>query len=330
MKNLYSAAGFILLVLITALFVSSCDDAGITTDTKNIDFSSSNLKPLDKQTEGVYEAWISVGSTFDHGDQAYVSVGRFNISSTGTLIDTSGAPGKLNLARITDINATEDAIITIEQPGDNDTIPGTKIVGGAKTNEGGFIVFNMTMDYSEVLPVSANFSSSAAEYILASPTDQYAGFNIIHGFWFSRDTTGSTPGLTLPTIPDTAEWSYQAWIIDTRDSVNRIYNVGRFMASNTADDNQQCAGPNPGWNLPGHDWIQPNCPGGGLPDIDNLNNSNFRVIVTLEPKFETSGLSKPFYITLFKGNVLGAFTSPTSVPNTTVLPTAKIRLSVTG
>lgn len=330
MKNGYREAGLIIILLFSAFWFSSCDDAGVTTDKKNIEFSSSNLKPLNKQTEGVYEAWISVESALDHGDQAYVSVGRFNISSTGTLLDTAGNPGNLNLAKITDINATEDALITIEQPGDLDTIPGTKILGGVKANEGGFIVFNMTMDFNEVLPAAANFSTSAAEYILASPTDQYAGFNIIHGFWFSRDTTGSTPGLTLPTLPDTAEWTYQAWIIDLRDTVNRIYNVGRFMASNTADDNQQCAGPNPGWNVPGHDWIQANCPGGGIPDIDNLNNSNFRVIVTLEPRFETSGLGKPFYITLFRGTVLGAFTNPTAVPNTTVLPTAKIKLSVTG
>lgn len=319
------------LILLLTFIISSCDDAGITTDTKKIEFSQANLKPLNKQTEGVYEAWLSLGSGLDHGDNAYVSVGRFNISSSGQLLDTSGAPGSLNLNRVSNVNLTEDAIITIEQPGDNDTIPGTKILGAAKVIENGFIVFNMKMDYAEVLPAASQFAGATGTYMLASPTDLYASFNVAKGLWFSTDTLGNTPGLTLPVLPDTAEWTYQAWVVDNRDSANRIYNIGRFVNPNGADDNQQCAGSNPGWNVPGHDWIQPNCPGGGIPDIDDLTNSNFKLIVTLEPKFETNGLGTPFFIRLFYGNVYvaGPFGSVSTVANSTVLPTAQIRLSVT-
>jgi hypothetical protein len=321
------------LMLCIAFLAGSCDDAGVTVDKKNITFSQTGLKPLNQQSEGVYEAWISLSTSLDHGDDAYISVGRFNISSTGGLLDTSGGTGSLNLNSIPDVNATEDAIITIELPGDNDTIPGTRVLGGAKVIEGGFVVFNMTMDYSEVLPISNQFSSASAQYLLASPTEQFASFNLTHGIWFTLDTNGSAPGLTLPSLPDTAEWTYQAWVVDNRDSVNRIYNIGRFTKSNDKDDNQQCEANPPAqtWLLPGHDWIQTNCPGGGIPDIDNLNNSNFKVMITLEPKFETGGLSKPFFIRLFYGNLLvtGPFGSTATAPNTTVLPTAKIKLSVT-
>jgi hypothetical protein len=318
---------FFLLICITFI-AGSCDDSGITVEKKNIAFAQTNLKTLNQQSDGVYEAWISVGDALlDHGDDAYVSVGRFNISASGELVDTAGAPGKLDLSKITDLNATEDAIITIELPGDNDTIPGTKILGGAKVIVGGFIEFNMTMDYHEVLPVSNQFSASSSGYMLASPTDQFASFNLIHGLWFSQDTNGSAPAMNLPSLPDTAEWTYQAWVVDNRDSVNNIYNMGRFTRSNTADDNQQCSGSNPGWNLPGHDWIQANCPG-GIPNIDNLANSNYKVMITLEPKFE-SNLSRPFFIRLFYGTVQvgGPFGTVSGIPNTTVLPTAQIKLS---
>ncbi len=319
------------LMMFIAFLVSSCDDAGVSVDKKNITFSHANLKPLNQQTDGVYEAWISVGTGLDHGDDAYISVGRFNISAAGELLDTSGGAGALNLNGISNVNLTEDALITIEPPGDFDTIPGTKLLGAAKVIEDGFVVFNLTMDYAEVLPISNQFAGATARYLLASPTDNYASFNLIHGLWFSQDTTGSSPGLTLPSLPDTAEWTYQAWVVDNRDTVNRIYSIGRFMVSNQPDGNQQCSGSLPGWNLPGHDWIQANCPGGGIPDIDNLNNSNFKVMITLEPKFETGGLPSPFYIRLFYGTVLvsGAFGSTSTVANTTVLPTAKIKLSVT-
>lgn len=317
------------LMICFAFLASSCDDSGITTEKNNIEFSAT-LKTLGA-TDGMYEAWVSIDNgTLDHGDAAYVSLGKFNISPAGALVDENGNVVKLNLNRVSNVNATEDAIITIEAPGDNDTLPGTRILGGAKVEQNGYLVFDMTMNSDEVFPVSGQFTQiPAAKYMLASPTDMYASFNLPHGVWFSQDTTGTIAGLQLPTIPDTAEWTYQAWVVDTRDSANRIYNMGRFMSSNVADDNSQCKGPNSVWNVPGHDWIIANCPGGGLPDIDNLNNSNYKLLITLEPRFENAG-SPPFYINLFYGNLLitGAFGTTNTIPNTTVLPTAQIRLSV--
>lgn len=321
---------YAVFVLCTALFITACDDSGVTTKKNNVEFSTS-LKTLGS-TDGMYEAWVSLDNGTDHGDAAYVSIGKFNISSTGAMVDENGNATKLDITRISNVNATEDAIITIEAPGDNDTIPGTRILGGVKTVQGGFLVFDMSMGSDEVLPAANLFTAfGAAKYTLASPTDQFASFNLPHGVWFSQDTTGSLSGLLLPQLPDTAEWTYQAWVVDMRDSANRIYNMGRFMNPDGADDNSQCKGSNNVWNVPGHDWIQTNCPGGGLPDIDNLNNSNYKLMVTLEPRFENAG-SPPFYIKLFYGNLLiaGPFGTIASIPNTTVLPTAQIKLSVTS
>jgi hypothetical protein len=318
------------LMLCFVFLFNSCDDSGITADKKKIEFSFTGLQRLNQQVDGVYEGWLSVGSGLDHDDNSYRSVGRFNISASGQLVDTAGNPASLNLSRISDVNLTEDALITSEQPGDNDTLPGIKLLGGVKTIVSGSLVFEMSMGYSEILPVSGQFAGATARYMLASPTNQYASNTPQLGIWFSLDTNGSSTGLTLPTLPDTAEWTYQAWIVDNLDSVNNIYNIGRFTRSDQADDNSQCKGPNNVWNVPGSDWIQPNCPGGGIPDIVNLNNSNYKVWITLEPKSETNGLPRPFFIRLFYGTVLvtGGFGNTFSVGNTTSLPTAQIRLSV--
>lgn len=286
--------------------------------------------PLNPQVDGMYEAWISVGTAFDHDDDAYISVGRFNMTSTGAMVDSAGNPKTLNISRITSLDLTEDALITIEPPGDFDTLPGTKLMGAAKTIESGYAVFNMTMGYSEILPASNQFAASTGKYILASPSQQYVNTSYTKGLWFSLDTNGTQPGLTLPSLPDTAEWTYQAWLLDVTDS--SLYNMGRFIRPNDKDDNQQCQNNPPvrTWLLPGHDWIQAGCPA-GLPTINNLTNFNYYVAVTLEPKFETTGLALPFYLVLFYGNVQSSgFGTPMPVNNVGTLPTARIRLSATS
>ena len=83
--------------------------------------------------------------------------------------------------------------------------------------------------------------------------------------------------------------------------------MGRFLSTGAADDNTQCRGTEAPWDLPGHDWILPDCPG-QIPDITNLsvNNTDYEVVITLEPRFEqASALSKPFFIRLFYFRIPG-------------------------
>lgn len=316
-------------MLFFGMFInSSCGDDPITPDQRKIELSFTGLRPLNQQTDGVYEAWLSVETSLDHDDGSFRSAGRFNISASGQIVDTAGNPAGLNLNKIGDINLTEDALITIEQPGDNDTLPGIRMLGGAKSVQGSVIVFNMSMGYHEVLPISSQFSAATGKYMLASPTMNFASFSPNLGIWFSLDTNGISPGLTLPVLPDTAEWTYQAWVIDMRDSANRVYNAGRFTSSTGTDDYSQCKGTLPVWNLPGNDWVLTDCPA-GMFGIDNLNNGNFKVLVSLEPKAETNGLPYPFFISIFYNTIAsGGFGTTSDAVNTTSLPSAVIRLSV--
>ena len=331
MKSFYK--NYLFLFLLLAAFGGSCDDDSTTPQQNVIEFSYQNLKPLDQNSEGVYEAWLSVETSFDHDDAAYRSLGRFNISGSGSIVDTSGNPFTLKLNRISNINATEDALITIEPPGDNDTLPGNiKMLGAAKSLQGSALVFNMVMSYHEILNgVAAQFPNAAAKYLLSAPsTGDTAQFN--KGVWFAQNTNGTSPGLTLSTVPDTMDWTYQAWVIDTRDSINRIYNIGRFDASNERDDNHQCEQNPPVqiWNVPGHDWILANCPA-GIPQITDLNNGFYKLMITLEPRFEQgTALQKPFFIRLFYGNLgPGIYGEILDLANVSAayLPSAVIRLS---
>jgi hypothetical protein len=291
---------YLAIIFLLGAIIYSCGDAAIISLPNSGVIGVTNLKPLDKDVEGVYEVWVSISDSADHGDDVYKSLGRFNITLTGNLVDTNGNYFALNLSDVPDINLTEDALITIDPPGYYDTVPGNiRILGGAKTNQNGALVFNMTMDYVDILGgVAAQFPSDSGKFVLAAPTtgdtNQYN-----RGVWFSQDGRTPSQGLTLQTIPDTAYWTYQAWVYDVRN-VSYIYDMGRFDSPGGPDNNSQCSGVELPWNLPGHDWIQSGCPGGLLPDITNLNSTNYEIVVTLEPRYEQGpALSKPFFIRLF-------------------------------
>lgn len=321
-----------LILFIALVFFYSCgSDSGVNVTQNSGSITVNNLKTIDKNIEGTYELWGSVESASDHGENAYRSMGRFTVNSSGTVLDTSGAPFSPYMGKITNINYVSDIIVTIQPPGYNDTIPSNiKILGGPKNVSGGAVVFDLTMNYRDILPASSQFSTSEARFILASPSAGTASAEYQKGLWFTTDTNGTIAGLTLPVLPDTAEWTYQAWVINNSNSAY-IYNMGRFTASNQADNNQQCR-LNGGleWNYPGHDWLQPNCPGGGLPDILSLNNG-YNLLITLEPKYEQgSALNIPFYLKIFETTVtVHQFGTVMQMLNqfNSLVPTAQVRLT---
>ena len=174
------------------------------------------------------------------------------------------------------------------------------------------------------------FSSSTANSLLASPSTGTASQEYKKGLWFAADTNANTPGITLPVLADTTEWTYQAWIMSDSNPAY-IYNIGRFDRPNAQDNNQQCQQnpPQMTWLLPGHDWILANCPGGSLPDITDLT-TGYSVFITLEPRYEQgTELFVPFYIKLFTAPVSSApFGTIFSLQNvsTSNLPSGELRL----
>lgn len=318
------------ILIFIAIFISSCNDSGVVTTQNKGSITISRLQPIDKNVVGTYELWGSLETTVDHNENAFRSMGRFAISGTGSVTDTSGNTFTPNLGKFSNINNVSDIIITIQPPGYNDTIPSNvKILGGAKQLIGSEVVFDLSMSYSDILPASSQFNLAIADFILASPTSGIASSQYQKGLWFTKDTSGNTTGITLPVLPDTSEWTYQAWVIDNANS-SFIYNIGRFDSPSARDNNQQCElSGGLIWNVPGHDWLQSNCPG-SIPDITSLNN-NYGVLITLEPKFEQgAALNIPFYLKIFSGNISSlTFGSVQNLSNSfsSLVPTAQIRLS---
>lgn len=309
----------------------SCGDSGVTQLQNSGTLSLSGLKPIDKNTTGTYELWGSIESSADHDENAFRSMGRFIVTPSGEITDTNGGSYSPNLGKITNINNVSDVIVTIQPPGYFDTIPSNiKVIGGPKQIQGGELVFALSMSYSDVLPPSSLFSSSAASALLASPSTGIASFDYKRGLWFAADTNASTPGITLPALADTTEWTYQAWVISDSNPAY-VYNIGRFDRPSAQDNNQQCQQnpPQMTWLLPGHDWILTNCPGGSLPDITDLT-SGYTVFITLEPRYEQgSELLTPFYIKLFTAPVSsGPFGTVFSLQNVSAsnLPSGELRL----
>lgn len=326
----YVASSFICILTTAGSFIS-CGDSAVTQLQNSGSLSVNGLKSIDKNTTGTYELWGSVESTADHDENAYRSMGRFNVTAAGEITDTNGGSYSPNLGRISNINNVSDVIVTIQPPGYFDTIPSNiKIIGGPKQIQGGELVFTLSMSYSDILPPSSLFSSSAAAALLASPSTGMASLDYKKGLWFVLDTNASTPGLTLPVLADTTEWTYQAWIVNDSNPAY-IYNMGRFDRPNGQDNNQQCQQnpPQMTWLLPGHDWLLANCPGGSLPDISDLA-SGYTVFITLEPRYEQgTELTAPFYIKLFTAPVSsGVFGTVFSLLNVSSsnLPSGELRL----
>jgi hypothetical protein len=316
----------LLTLLLTSLtiFYSGCDDSGVIPIKNDVTTSFTNLKRLDYPSEGIYEAFIGFDDDLkDHGNEKYVSLGRFNISIYGQIVDVSGAPLILKFKdKPGNINLAADAIVTIEPANDNDTLPnGPHILGGIKTEIGDNLIFDVSMHSSHVLGnIASQFISDNARFTYATPTsldttDEYKGI------WFCNPSNGDKT-ISCLAIPDSLDWLYEAFIILKSDT-SQIWSLGKFSDPNAAD--QDGAGPYKGldgleWQKPGQDYLN-NSP---LPD-SVLNTGSFRLMISLIPK---TGLFSPYYLRLFIKDIVSLpYHGLGSLNNIANLPGGRISIS---
>lgn len=317
------------LALIIPLINISCDDSGVDIPKYAVTFSHQNLKHLNPLVDGVYEVWIGFPPVSgDLSNNVYVSCGRFNIDPVnGGLIDSTGTSTGLKLKYIpSNVNAAIDAILTIEPPNDNDSIPDLVMMGGPAAVGSKLITANLTMKYSGALGlVAENLPNATARYILDTPSDTGRS-QFFQGMWFC-DTTGSSLMTNMNVIPDSTGWTYEAWVFDKRDSTN--YSLGKFTNPNAADNDGAgpFKGPNPGYDKPGQDYVR-NAP----PGINHFGSWYYGIMITLEPRNEPAN-SPPFYIKLFYintvQNIITRGTISDFLPNSAAsnMPTAIIQVT---
>jgi hypothetical protein len=324
MKLIKSLLFLFCAVLMSSIYIS-CDDSGIIKPNYDITSSFTNLKPLNQTAEGTYEGWVSF-NTIDHADSSYVSIGKFNINALGEIVDTAGNPTTLKFKyKPGNIGAAADAIVTIEQPGDNDTIPGLRIMGGTKVLVGDFYIFDVDMKYEEILGnVAVQFASDSLHLIYATPTTLATYNDENYGIWLTKDTTGTIKGMTCQAIPGSVKWIYAAYILDMNDNI--VDTIGYFSDPGLADLDGpgKYANPGfPGFPKPGQDYII------NSPLVNNgFSSGAYRFLVSLMPK---TGSLSPFYLKLFYTVSLStlSYHQVLSIPNVSQasLPFGQIKIA---
>jgi hypothetical protein len=227
----------------------------------NLRLTLTNLKPLSR---GHYQAWIAQ-------DGQTTSIGAFNPSTAGPLVDLKGAP--FNPAINYDGNDAE-IIITIEPGQVITTKPSASVIlSGNLQNKQANLTFS-----------AIDLNQAKGVFTLATPTDPN-GSTQTSGLWFAK-TDGQTligPGLDIPAAP--AGWKYEGQVIYK----GVVVAMGRFSSKEQADDfNKYSSDGAKSPNLPGEDYLANTPATLGSPFPANLTSGEWSVMVSLEPDQENA------------------------------------------
>lgn len=284
----------LLVISLIIVYFYGCDDSGNVTVINpkgQITFSQNNLKTL---ASGNFELWLALDT---NSVRTWYSLGRFNINSSGAMVDLSGNLMQFKYNGDTNrLGLSTVALVTFET--DSDPNPSIyRIMSGSLTITSDTISGNILMSGVDALGgLGATYLSSPhyiGDYVLKSPTTNPT--ECYKGLWFCDDSGAShfISGLDLPA--SNPGWRYEGWVVD--NTLNTFYSTGKFWNFSLADENGPgpCPGTNPPFNKPGQEFVT-GCPAG-----TNLNNGNYGVFITLQPSV-LSGT--PFFIRLFQRDVI--------------------------
>jgi len=204
---------------------------------------------LENLGEGwAYEGWLIV-------DGKPVTTGVFTVDDKGMVSATDF---------LVDAHALKNAtafVLTIEPSPDTDPAPNAiHLIGGDFDGD------SATLTTAHPLALGVDFSNVTASYILGTPTSKMAAEDYRMGIWW--------PALSLPTLPD--GWLYEGWVVGPDGPIS----TGRFASGDMADSdgNGPAAGPNPGPNFPGQDFIDP------AMDL----TTGYAAVISIEPEPDTA------------------------------------------
>jgi hypothetical protein len=210
-----------------------------------------------------YEGWAIV-------DEVPVSMGKFNVNSSGELVDLQGMVldnGELSVPG--DLSGATAIVLTIEPDGDTDDIPAVTHVLAGDVSGG---AASLSAGHSAAL--GNDFSAAGGSYILATPTDG-ADNNELSGVWFLDLSSGMpAQGLDLPELP--AGWVYEGWAVIDGTPVT----TGTFTAAGAGDNNAPYSGITASAPpFPGEDFVM-NAPS-GLTFPTDLSGAT--AVISIEP-----------------------------------------------
>lgn len=296
------------------LLCAACGDEQTTAPQNfTVTLNVTNLQHL-SPGEGHYEVWVSfpeqqsINKTA-HGDEDFVSFGKFNLSEDNSrIVNLQGEPMVFAPATQVDINLAVDAIITIELEGDTDDEPGSRLLGGEFVGSDKEAVATLITDAEDVF--NFDYTLTSGVYILATPTtNDSADFN--RGIWW-MNPGGSAIAIAglqqLPALTDTSGWKYEGWIVDKSGASPVPYSTGKFLSGSGADEDLAGATAGAdgddrngdGFAFPGQDFIRAFA---NVPGLPRLDNGNFETRITLEPAPDNS--PQPFQLEILVDPAIG-------------------------
>lgn len=255
----------IFLTAVLFLFIVGCSED--SKDSMSADMGKYTLQLSFNGAEPLSNGYLYEGWAIVNGSP--VSTGKFNVNSSGAIVDQSGnaiANGEFTVTQ--DLSSSTAIVITVEPSGDNDTNPAdTHVLAGDVSSSSAAL----TAGHGAAL--GDDFSTASGEYILATPTTADTT-DENSGIWFLSLAGGSpSVGLTLPTLP--AGWNYEGWTVINGTPVT----TGTFTDVMVVDDADPYSSTLPGPPFPGEDFVA-NAPS-GLTFPTNIAGGT--AVISIEP-----------------------------------------------
>ena len=305
-KNAMKIISYVLVVLVMAgsVYYYGCDDAGQipVQETAGQVTLSQNVKllPLDPVNDGMYNLWLILTDSF--GTARASNLGRFNVLTSGEVVDVSGNPltFAVNPNDTIDLPRTLYSVISIDigvvsQPGL------TRILAGPVTVHADSVTARLLINDTGAVGSAMTFAlgPNSVFYIVNAPTGSVG--NCGKGLWLCDQGGASSwpagTGLNLG-----RGWIYKGWVHDK--VTDEYYATGTFYNPEGPDSD----GPGPcadtlgtAYTKPGEDWLLTGCS-----SLNTIVDGNHEVFVTLEPEFRQSG-APPFVLKLYyQNNILAS------------------------
>ncbi len=291
MAHLHRYSSLLGALALSSLLLGGCTDDPVF-PAKSVSVRAPAMPRL--MGDAYYEVWFSYPTSasngknpgVDHGDAAFFSIGKFRVGDDGSLVNLSGGPATFAIPEGYNPNLIIDGIVTVEPAGNDDKLPGARILAGA---------FEGTQQqaFTRMEPADAEafgnkiLNQESGLALLDAPTSDLAG-DKTRGVWFVLFSNNGTridtlPGLGLAPMPlnaENGEWSYQSWLVRNAGTAGEEYiKLGRFLGVNRADSTGAGAGagsmPSRIHAAPGEDFV-------GAAGR-SLNDGTYGLIVSAEP-----------------------------------------------
>jgi len=308
----------------------------------SVSVAVTNLPPL-PAGQGHYQLWATFvvfakpsGANAPMHDSGFVSLGEFNVTANGVLIDPlDGSPARFAIPQGQDPQLIDHVILTIqgEDRGRNKIAhdePGAAILGGMVTGTATLGIADLSVSSPEAF--GTDFSAVTGKYTITAPTSPLDSNS---GVWFYEPLPPDSVGLrNLAALPP--EWTYEGWVVFDHGLAATplhevFYSTGKFRRADSADYDGAGPGRGPGTplNFPGQDFIVGDST---HPATPNLRDSVYSFMVTIEPDPDNS--PEPFFLTLLSSVQTGGPSKPAAIATSDMynvigsgLPTARVTIT---